>query len=309
VTSIGGQQRAYSWESPVVITGFGGCLDGVSAPSERVARYLAEASPHQARRGERSAGGRSLGLALARTLTHPNIGQLPGPAQRAIVVGTNVAALEETVRFQEEIETVGPNLANPALFPVTVMNAAAGLAAIDYDCQGPNVTLQGGARCAIDAIAYGADLVASGSTQISFAGGFEGRGLDACRARGRSETPVHLAVVVALTSLNGAREAMARPSAQVLAFCPFEGERSCDRDAALEAALATARSVDGRVADRALGHTLVAERPEDTLTALLDGLLAASMARERTLIPLCVRDEATFSHGVLVLGSCPEWAS
>src|SRR5262245_62104271 len=47
--------------------------------------------------------------------------RLPPPIGRAIVVGTQSAAIAETVRFANEIAAVGAALVNPGLFPPTVM--------------------------------------------------------------------------------------------------------------------------------------------------------------------------------------------
>lgn len=98
---------------------------------------------------------------------------VPPPAGRAIVVGSRTAAYRETLQFAAEIESLGPALVNPALFPPTVMNAAAGIAAIEHRCEGPNVTVTDGVQSALDALVQGADLVAGGRADIAFVGGFE----------------------------------------------------------------------------------------------------------------------------------------
>ncbi|HTQ80120.1 MAG TPA: beta-ketoacyl synthase N-terminal-like domain-containing protein, partial [Thermoanaerobaculia bacterium] len=96
----------------------------------------------------------------------------------------------------------------------TVMNAPAGITAIEYDCKGANITLNNGASSAIDAVVYAADLVASGAAEIVFAGGFESsrRDLDP------GHPPVSFACVLAVTTLANAQAAGAQPSAQLVGF-------------------------------------------------------------------------------------------
>jgi 3-oxoacyl-[acyl-carrier-protein] synthase II len=115
----------------------------------------------------------ALGAAIADAIADPSLGHLPPPSARAIVVGTQSAAIAETARFAREIDEVGAALVNPALFPLTVMNAASGLAAIQHQCEGPNVTLSNGASSALDALVYAADLVVDARASVVFAGGFE----------------------------------------------------------------------------------------------------------------------------------------
>ena len=138
---------AYAWPTPIVVTAWA-CVRASTAADALVA-------------------------ALGRVRADLPAGALPWPAERAIVVGTRTAAYQETARFVREIESVGPMLVNPALFPLTVMNATAGIAAIKHQCEGPNVTLTDGVNSALDALVHGADLIAANRAAIAFVGGFE----------------------------------------------------------------------------------------------------------------------------------------
>src|SRR6185436_5122049 len=126
---------------------------------------------------------------------------------RAIVVGTWAAALNEVGSFIEEVGAVGASLVNPGLFPFTVINAAAGLAAIEHRCQGPNLTLNNGMTSALDAIACAADLVSTGRADVAFAGGFEALSERVCKAFGREREPVAAAAVLVVQTLERAQAA------------------------------------------------------------------------------------------------------
>jgi hypothetical protein len=145
---------------------------------------------------------------LDAVMAQPSLGTLPSRANRAIVVGTQSAALHDVTRFLTEVDRLGAHLANVGLFPMTVMNAAAGLAAIRYGCEGPNVTLHGGPAVAFDAVIMSADMVASGLTHLAFAGGFE------IVERDGRLTAVH--ALLAITTVDRARAAGARPLARLL---------------------------------------------------------------------------------------------
>ncbi len=210
-----------AWPS-VVVTGYGAALDGDleslgdlgaalrRAPFDGNDRSIAERSPAAA----------ALAAAVGQAIGHPATGQLPPPGERALVMGTCAAALHEVMGFMEETMSVGASLVNPGLFPFTVINAAAGVAAIEHDCRGPNLTLSNGRTSVFDALAYAADLVASGRAQIAFVGGFEGLSGRVSRALARSAPPAALAGVLVLATEQVAGAMGARASARLLAYAP-----------------------------------------------------------------------------------------
>ncbi|MEE3922501.1 hypothetical protein V2I01_41795 [Micromonospora sp. BRA006-A] len=62
-----------------------------------------------------------------------------------IVTGTTAGSVKSSVDYAAETFTQQPPyLVNPALFPNTVMNCAAGQSAIWYKLHGPNATVAGG---------------------------------------------------------------------------------------------------------------------------------------------------------------------
>lgn len=63
------------------------------------------------------------------------------PARLAIVVGSALGNMRESVQFLDRLFDKGPSLANPMLFPNLVMNAAASQMAIALTARGPNLTV------------------------------------------------------------------------------------------------------------------------------------------------------------------------
>lgn len=67
-------------------------------------------------------------------------GMESGP-QTGVVIGTGLGALADTVEFIGQLLDEDPSLANPALFPATVMNVAASQISIELGLQGFNTTV------------------------------------------------------------------------------------------------------------------------------------------------------------------------
>jgi 3-oxoacyl-[acyl-carrier-protein] synthase II len=67
----------------------------------------------------------------------------PGAARpgTGVVMGTGLGALAETVAFIEQLQGEDPSLANPGLFPSTVMNVAASQISMELGLQGYNTTV------------------------------------------------------------------------------------------------------------------------------------------------------------------------
>src|SRR5213076_599124 len=67
-------------------------------------------------------------------------------------------------------------------FANTVLNAAAGQAAIWHQLRGPNATIAAGGASGLQAIAYAADMIASGAIDAMVAGGADERSAEALAA-------------------------------------------------------------------------------------------------------------------------------
>lgn len=76
-----------------------------------------------------------------------------------VVLGTGVGPMESMEEFARLLFEEGPSGANPAVFPNTVYNAAAGQVAIKLGVIGPSSTVTAGHAAGASALAYAAELV------------------------------------------------------------------------------------------------------------------------------------------------------
>lgn len=295
-----------TWTTPVVLTGWGAAVEGsIEIPP---AIEMDVVRPPFSGKGvksldERAPGARALLAALGHCIDQPATGSLPSPERRALVIGTHTAALHEVIVFLEEVRRVGPSLVNPGLFPFTVMNAAAGLAAIHHLCQGPNITLNNGPTSALDALAYAADLVASDQADVAFAGGIESFGALTNAAFGRSLPPVTVAAVLAVTTPRHALALGGRANARLLAFATGEAqglEPAAAREEIISAALQASAAL---AAQGSLGGPAAPDgsRPERVLLSLLEAARWAGAGPAGALIPVFAGPAEFPSGGALVL--------
>jgi 3-oxoacyl-[acyl-carrier-protein] synthase II len=77
------------------------------------------------------------------------------------ILGTGVGPMESMVDFAIGVVEEGASGANPALFPNTVYNAAAGQVAIKVGTTGPTSTVTAGHAAGPSALVYGADLASA----------------------------------------------------------------------------------------------------------------------------------------------------
>jgi 3-oxoacyl-[acyl-carrier-protein] synthase II len=84
-----------------------------------------------------------------------------------IVFGTGLGPVESNQQFLLPLLEEGPGLANPAVFPNTVYNAAAGHAAIRLGAVGPSTTVTSGHAAGAHALSYGFDLVSQGVAEAA----------------------------------------------------------------------------------------------------------------------------------------------
>ncbi len=89
-----------------------------------------------------------------------------------MVVGTTAGSIESISEFyRETIVNERPYLVDPLRFPNTVMNSAAGEAAIWFGYTGPNTTLAGGPLAGIQAIEHAMRLTRRGRADTVVVGG------------------------------------------------------------------------------------------------------------------------------------------
>ncbi|MFE0023804.1 beta-ketoacyl synthase chain length factor [Amycolatopsis sp. NPDC059021] len=102
---------------------------------------------------------------------------LPDPDRRGIALGTATGAGPDIEEFLDESIRLGDHLVNPAKFPMTVHNAAAGNAAIAAHCRGPNIVVSEGIHSVWSALTAAHALLHDNSADIMFVGGFESQRL------------------------------------------------------------------------------------------------------------------------------------
>ncbi|HEV3075908.1 MAG TPA: beta-ketoacyl synthase N-terminal-like domain-containing protein, partial [Thermoanaerobaculia bacterium] len=94
-------------------------------------------------------------------------------AEVGLVVGTTFCSVRTIAEFDRRALRLGPTHASPLDFANSVINAAAGQAAIWHGLRGVNSTLAGGEASGLQAIAQAAELVRSGRADAVLAGGAE----------------------------------------------------------------------------------------------------------------------------------------
>ncbi len=96
------------------------------------------------------------------------------PERIGLVVGTAQGSMDSIMRFTHEtLAHDSPDYVNPALFPNTVMNCAAGQSAIWHGFQGPNATISCGEISSFAALNYAVSLLTKGYVDTLVAGGSE----------------------------------------------------------------------------------------------------------------------------------------
>jgi 3-oxoacyl-[acyl-carrier-protein] synthase II len=90
-----------------------------------------------------------------------------------LVLGTTFCSVRTIAEFDRRALQLGPSYASPLDFANSVINAAAGQAAIWHDLRGVNSTVAAGEASGLAALAYAADLIRSGRADAVLAGGAE----------------------------------------------------------------------------------------------------------------------------------------
>jgi 3-oxoacyl-[acyl-carrier-protein] synthase II len=117
-------------------------------------------------------------LAVAAHLALTEGGLLEGGAEKGgdelgLVCGTMFGSIHSITSFDWSGITEGTNYVNPGEFPNTVINSAAGQAAIKHGLRGINSTISAGLASGLHAMQYGADCLRFGRARVVLAGGAE----------------------------------------------------------------------------------------------------------------------------------------
>lgn len=114
-------------------------------------------------------------VACGLALTESGLCVTPESAQRVgIALGTTWGSLKSMSDYtKESLLADRPYLVDPFLFPNTVMNCAAGQAAIRYGLKGVNATLAGGPLAFLNVLAYVSNVMRCGYADAMLAGAVE----------------------------------------------------------------------------------------------------------------------------------------
>lgn len=92
-------------------------------------------------------------------------------AELGLVLGTMFGSVRTISEFDRRALVAGPQYVKPFDFANSVINAAAGQAAIWHGLRGVNATVAGGTTAGLQALSYAVDLVRSGRVDAVLAGG------------------------------------------------------------------------------------------------------------------------------------------
>lgn len=95
-------------------------------------------------------------------------------ARLGVVLGTSLGSFRSTSGYtRDTLVQEKPYQVNPVLFPNTVMNCAAGQAAIRYGLRGVNATVATGPLAFLDALRYGSNAITCGYVDAMLVGAVE----------------------------------------------------------------------------------------------------------------------------------------
>lgn len=92
-------------------------------------------------------------------------------AEVGLVLGTMLSGVHTIGEFDRRGMSRGPAYASPMDFANTVINAAAGQAAIWHGLRGTNATVSAAAASGLQAVGHAADLIRAGRAEVLLAGG------------------------------------------------------------------------------------------------------------------------------------------
>jgi 3-oxoacyl-[acyl-carrier-protein] synthase II len=140
-----------------------------------------------------------------------------------VVLGTSLGSFKSTSDFSREtLVEEKPYLVNPALFPNTVMNCAAGQAAIRFGLRGVNATVAGGPLAFLTAVRYAAGAIGRGYADVMLTGAVEEYSPHRAWAVHLAGSPVPAGEAAAVFVLSGV--GAGRPGAEILAVSSGYGE-------------------------------------------------------------------------------------
>ena len=135
-----------------------------------------------------------------------------------VVLGTSLGSFKSTSDFSREtLVQEKPYLVNPVLFPNTVMNCAAGQAAIRFGLRGVNTTIAGGQLAFLSAVRYAGNAINRGYADVMLAGAVEEYTPHRAWAVHHAGVPVPAGEAVAVFVLSRAGTGESEGGAEILA--------------------------------------------------------------------------------------------
>lgn len=236
-----------------------------AAFASRIASFTTEPEMPKARARRLDRASQYAVVAVTRCLADAGWTTAGNEEETGIVLGTGSAGAGPLVELERQMACESPETASPFLFPYTVANAPASLAAIELKIKGPNVTITQKDPAGLNALFYARLLLEDGRAKAIVAGAVDEWNLTyqlAYERLGVLRTPSRPGYVlcegcsvVLVEDAGSARSRGARPWARLAgvasAGAPLSPQRRRARPeevaATLRAALADARVEPSRV--------------------------------------------------------------
>jgi len=124
------------------------------SPAARIGPFTTEPELPKARARRLDRGSQYTVVAARQALASAAYAMAGREERTGILLGTGSAGVGPLVDFERQMALEGPDSASPFLFPYTVANAPASVAAIELQIRGPNVTITQKDGAALNALLY-----------------------------------------------------------------------------------------------------------------------------------------------------------
>jgi 3-oxoacyl-[acyl-carrier-protein] synthase II len=136
----------------------------------RIASFTTEPEMPKAKARRLDRGSQYAVVAVTRCLADARWTTAGNEEETGIVLGTGSAGAGPLVELERQMALESPETASPFLFPYTVANAPASLAAIELKIKGPNVTITQKDPAGLNALYYSRFLLEDGRAKAIVAG-------------------------------------------------------------------------------------------------------------------------------------------
>lgn len=95
------------------------------------------------------------------------------PQRAGVIIGSGVAGVMTIIKQQKVLEEKGASRVSPFMVPAIIADMAAGLTAIKFGLQGPNMAISAACATGTFVIGESAEIIARGAADVMLAGGSE----------------------------------------------------------------------------------------------------------------------------------------